>query len=162
MQWNGSSRTTTFVSAAKLQASLLASDLASAGTAQVTVKSGAGGVSNAQAFQIASSVSTMAMAGSAPNVGLDPRGVVVADFNNDGKPDLAVINRGSLPSPFLKGNGDGTFPAQNSFGAGTDPIASAVGDFNGDGKLDMVTANRASYDISVLLGNGDGTFQTPR
>ena len=159
VQWNGTSRTTTFVSAAKLQASLLASDLSSAGTAQVTVKSGAGGVSNAQAFQIATSVSTLAMAGSALNVGLDPRGVVVADFNNDGKPDLAVINRGSASVSILKGNGDGTFSAQTSFGAGTDPIALAVGDFNGDGKLDLVTANRASYDISVLLGNGDGTFQ---
>ena len=160
VQWNGSSRTTTFVSTAKLQASLLVSDLASAGTAQVTVKSGAGGVSNAQAFQISTPVSTLAMAGSALGVGLDPRGVVVADFNNDGKPDLAAINRGSTSVSILKGNGDGTFAAQSSFAVGTDAIALAVGDFNGDGKTDIVTANRASYDISVLLGNGDGTFQT--
>ncbi len=117
-------------------------------------------MSNAQAFQISTSVSTLAMAGSALGVGLDPRGVVVADFNNDGKPDLAAINRGSTSVSILKGNGDGTFAAQSSFAVGTDAIALAVGDFNGDGKTDIVTANRASYDISVLLGNGDGTFQT--
>ncbi|MGA2099544.1 MAG: choice-of-anchor D domain-containing protein [Candidatus Sulfotelmatobacter sp.] len=160
--WNGSSRTTTFISAGTIQASLLASDLATAGTAQVTVKntSGAGGVSNSQPFQIASSASTLAMAGPALSVGEDPRGMVVADFNGDGRPDLAVVNRGSNTVSILLGNGDGTFAAQSSFATGTDPIAIAVGDFNGDGKLDLVTANRASYNISVLLGNGDGTFQS--
>ncbi len=160
VQWNGSSRTTTFISASKLQASLLASDLATPGSAQVTVNSGAGGVSNAQAFQIGSSVTTISMAGSVPSVGVDPRGVVVADFNKDGKPDLAIVNRGSASVSILLGNGDGTFQTQNSYGVGADSIALAVGDFNGDGKLDIVTANRASYTISVLLGNGDGTFQS--
>jgi hypothetical protein len=37
VRWNGSGRATTFVSATQLNASILASDIASAGTAQVTV-----------------------------------------------------------------------------------------------------------------------------
>ena len=47
-------------------------------------------------------------------VGVDPRAVTVADFNNDGKPDLAVLNAGSSSASqsslsVLLGNGDGSF-----------------------------------------------------
>ncbi len=54
VQWNGSNRTTTFVSAARLTAAIPASDLEIAGTATVTVFTAApgGGVSNAQIFTI--------------------------------------------------------------------------------------------------------------
>ena len=54
VQWNGSNRTTTYVSATQLTAAILASDLATAGTATVTVFTPApgGGTSNAQTFTI--------------------------------------------------------------------------------------------------------------
>ncbi|HXM63383.1 MAG TPA: FG-GAP-like repeat-containing protein [Terriglobales bacterium] len=72
--------------------------------------------------------------------------LVVADFNGDGKLDLAVA--GSEVSVLL-GNGNGTFqPPLNS--PGSAPLAAA--DFNGDGKLDLFAGG------DVLLGNGDGTF----
>jgi hypothetical protein len=143
-------------------ASLQASDLATAGSKQVLVQnpSPAGGLSNPQFFQIAAPVSTIAMGGSTPIVGTDPRGIAVADFNNDGNLDLAVTNRTSNTISILTGTAGGAFAAKGSPATGIDPTAVAVGDFNGDGKQDMVTANRASYNISVLLGNGDGTFQT--
>ena len=76
--------------------------------------------------------------------------VVVADFNGDGKPDLAVA-AGSLL--VMLGNGDGTFKAGINTGARANLMA--VGDFNGDGKPDLVT----SENVTVLLGKGDGTFQ---
>ncbi|MGA8982201.1 MAG: IPT/TIG domain-containing protein, partial [Candidatus Acidiferrales bacterium] len=45
VDWNGSSRTTTFVSANALQAQITATDVAKAGTAAVTVTGGGGGAS---------------------------------------------------------------------------------------------------------------------
>jgi hypothetical protein len=89
--------------------------------------------------------------------GASPLAVALADFNNDTRLDLAVVNHVGNSVSVLLGKPDGTFgPAVNaSTGAG--PVSLAVGDFNGDGKLDIATANNT--DISVLLGNGDGTMQ---
>ncbi len=54
VQWNGASRTTTYVSATQLTAAIPATDIAAAGTASVTVFNPApgGGTSNAQSFTI--------------------------------------------------------------------------------------------------------------
>lgn len=59
--WNGSARTTTFVSATQLHASVLASDIAAAGIAQLTVvnPTPGGGASTAQSFTITSSPPTI-------------------------------------------------------------------------------------------------------
>jgi hypothetical protein len=89
--------------------------------------------------------------------------VAVADFNHDGKLDLAVVNVGTGVSVLL-GNGDGTFQPPVSYAAGPVPISLAVGDFDGDGKLDLSVSNIPSGNtgpnvVSVLLGNGDGTFK---
>lgn len=61
VRWNGSDRPTTFVSATQLTAALTASDLATAGTASVTVFNPApgGGTSNAQSFTINNPVPTL-------------------------------------------------------------------------------------------------------
>jgi len=60
VRWNGADRPTTFVSATQLTAAIPASDVATAGTAQVTVFNPApgGGTSNALPLTIASSVTT--------------------------------------------------------------------------------------------------------
>jgi uncharacterized protein YdgA (DUF945 family) len=57
VQWNGASRTTTYVSATQLTAAIPATDIAAAGTASVTVFNPApgGGTSNAQSFTITAS-----------------------------------------------------------------------------------------------------------
>src|SRR5437588_662056 len=90
-----------------------------------------------------------------------PLGVVRADFNGDGRLDLATANQGANTVSVLLGNGNGTFqPAQTS-ATGAGPASVAVGDFNADGKLDLATANQGDNTVSVLLGNGNGTFQAP-
>jgi hypothetical protein len=88
--------------------------------------------------------------------------VAVGDFNGDGKPDIAATSysNGTVSVFLNKGDGTGTFGAEQVFAVGGSAEALAVGDVNGDGKLDIVTANGGSNSVSVLLGNGDGTFGT--
>ena len=93
--------------------------------------------------------------------GANPDGLIAADFNGDGKLDLAIANSADNTVTILLGNGDGTFTAAAllATGAGSAPQLPIAGDFDGDGKLDLATANQTEHTVSVLLGNGDGTFQ---
>ncbi len=80
---------------------------------------------------------------------------IVADFNNDGKLDIAVSELGGGVFVFL-GNGDGTFADGLLVGNAGFAVALAAVDFNGDGNLDLLIGGQSSNEI--LLGNGDGTF----
>ncbi|MGH8714144.1 MAG: FG-GAP-like repeat-containing protein [Casimicrobiaceae bacterium] len=90
--------------------------------------------------------------------GPSPYAVAVADFNDDGAPDMAVASGGGNSVSVLIGHGDGTFGAGADYAAGYFPDGVAAGDFNGDGKLDLAVVNDYSDDVSILLGRGDGTF----
>jgi hypothetical protein len=93
-------------------------------------------------------------------VGNEPSGMVAADFNGDGKLDLAVANTRDSTVSVLLGNGDGTFQAQKTYTV-PGPAFIVAADFNRDGKLDLATAaNGSSGAINLLFGNGDGTFQS--
>jgi len=86
--------------------------------------------------------------------GQSPAALAVADFDGDGRQDLAVANSGSCSVSVLLGNGDGTFrPGADFLACG---FSIAVGDLNGDGRQDVVTCGRST--VEVLLGAGDGTF----
>lgn len=107
------------------------------------------------------------------SAGNAPEDVVVADFNGDGKLDLAVADNGNYSTgdkggvSILLGNGDGTFQPAQLVNAGNNPTFIATGDFNTDGKTDLVVSGLGALpsggngNLTILLGNGDGTFQTP-
>ena len=95
-----------------------------------------------------------------PN-GSYPSGITVADFNGDGKLDLAVTESNSNRVAVLLGNGNGTFGLPANYATGANPIAVTTGDFNADGIRDLVVANQNGTSVTVLLGTGTGTFQTP-
>ena len=94
-------------------------------------------------------------------IGGDPGSAAAADFNGDGKLDLAIVNATSGLVSILLGNGNGTFQTPMSYSAGSNPGAITVGDFNNDGKLDLAVTTSANA-VAILLGNGDGTFQAPQ
>jgi Big-like domain-containing protein/VCBS repeat protein/FG-GAP repeat protein len=94
-----------------------------------------------------------------------PVAMATADFNKDGKTDIAVTDSNSNSSSvdIFLGKGDGTLAAAKTFSAGTSgtqPQAMIAGDFNGDSKQDLVVL-QTSGEIDFLAGNGDGTFQAP-
>jgi hypothetical protein len=161
VQWNGSARTTTFVTSSQLTAAVPASDIAQMGTASVTVvnPSPGDGTSNAVFFEVTIPGSLVSLGISTLGTGSQPQSVATGDFNGDGKLDLVEADYGSNTVSVLLGNGDGTFRPRATYATGRSPIAVSVGDFNGDGKLDLAVSNSVDNTVSILLGKGDGTFQ---
>jgi hypothetical protein len=109
--------------------------------------------------------------------------IVSADFNNDGKPDLAAVVGGVSANfngttwiDILRGRGDGTFepplsiPAPagaqvfsppTSYPVGAVSLSMAAADLNGDGIQDLAVAslsNNGTGGGRVLFGKGDGSF----
>jgi hypothetical protein len=99
-------------------------------------------------------------------VGGQPQRMAVADFNGDGRPDLAVSldhvansNIGTLS--ILLNNGTGQFgaPILNTFQG--DPIQPVPADLNNDGKIDIITGlstGTTDGKVAVLLNNGAGVL----
>ncbi len=89
--------------------------------------------------------------------GSGAKSVVMADWNNDGKLDLAVANGSASTVSVLLGNGDGTLRPRLDSPTGSDPSSMAVADLNLDGRPDLALTG-AFESVSVLLGNGSGQF----
>jgi hypothetical protein len=86
----------------------------------------------------------------------DTRATAAADFDGDGKPDLAIADNGGDTLTVLTKVGTGAAPSINSFSAGHQPFILNVGDFNSDGKPDLVVSN--SSGLLLMLNNGLGGF----
>ena len=86
----------------------------------------------------------------------NPKTVGIADFNADGKPDLAVP--GGPGFSVLRGDGAGGF-GQIVHYATANATSVAVSDFNGDGKPDLaLISEETGGRLSVVLGDGQGGF----
>lgn len=92
--------------------------------------------------------------------GTAPYGLVAADLNGDGYPDLATADYASDQVSVLLNNGGGTFPTRVMYGVGNAPYGLAAADLNGDGYVDLASANYLGDSVSVLLNNGTGSFAT--
>ena len=89
-----------------------------------------------------------------------PSAIVTADFNNDGRLDLATCANAATGSvSVLLGSDAGGFAAAQRTIVGSHLTSMAVADFNSDGKLDIIAADSAHSVLHLVKGNGDGTFQ---
>jgi hypothetical protein len=95
--------------------------------------------------------------------GTNPTSIAVADFDGDGKADIALTNFKDDPNAFslgvLFGSGDGKFGSLASYKAGTHAKFVAAGSLRGDGRIDIVVANEDfPGGVTIFLNDGNGAF----
>lgn len=93
--------------------------------------------------------------------GNGPSSIAVADYNLDGKSDLAVSDVTDNAVTVLLNSGDGSFTPLSEIPVGNGPVSITTADFNDDGRPDVATADRAAAEATVILNSaslfGSGT-----
>lgn len=89
--------------------------------------------------------------------GAYPRGIVIADIDNNGKNDLAVVNNNGLSFSVFKNNsvpGTIVMAAPVNYPTGKNPPSIAVGNLDGNGQLEIVVGNYDDNTVSVYQSTG--------
>jgi Big-like domain-containing protein/VCBS repeat protein len=94
--------------------------------------------------------------------------IVVADFDGNGAPDIAITgNAGGILVFLNTGGANFVTPSAPVFNTGGTIADFTVADFNNDGHLDIAFAANINNlgppnrTVGLSLGNGNGTFQAP-
>jgi FG-GAP-like repeat len=86
-------------------------------------------------------------------------GVISADFNGDGYPDIATDSWAVDSIVILYGDGKGDFLNPTFYATGKHPYQRLrTADFNKDNMPDIVTTNLDENSVTILLGDGKGNF----
>ena len=92
-------------------------------------------------------------------VGEDPAGLALADFDGDGRLDLAATDTAAHIVSVRLATGNGWFGATTTLPFAFVPRYLVADDFNTDGRPDLAAANdQAPNVVKVWLGAGDGSF----
>ena len=92
-------------------------------------------------------------------------GIVLGDFNGDGKTD--ILRRGDVitNNALFLSNGDGSFTKSTKFNITTENLqlsnntfSMVLGDFDGDGKTDILRCGDVMTNNALFFSNGDGSF----
>lgn len=87
-----------------------------------------------------------------------PTWVGIADFDRDGKQDLAILNQELDDVAVFLGKGDLSFQEPLNFPVVSVPSECALADYNSDGIMDIACSGEFEDNVAVLIGLGDGTF----
>lgn len=88
-----------------------------------------------------------------------PFGIDAADFNGDGKIDIAAAGQSNYVH-VLMNQGGGVFAAPVDYYLAMNCMWVTTADVNNDGKPDLAVAHGDANKVSVLLNQGNGTFPT--
>ncbi len=92
-------------------------------------------------------------------------GVVVLDYNDDGRPDLYVASD-AVSNYLFMNQGEGRFKevglsagvARNEYGRAEGSMGLGTSDINGDGKIDLFVTNYSHQTNTLYMNLGEGLF----
>ena len=92
-------------------------------------------------------------------VGLTPISLQAGDWNNDGRKDIAVANRGTDSISIRLNNGNDNFTTAATLDTADSPQQLMQGDWNRDNVTDLASISVGENLLQLWKGKGDGTFE---